>query len=397
MKILSVQQIREWDNYTVIHEPISFLDLMERAASVCVNWLEKKSWSDKKHYIFCGKGNNGGDGLAIARLLLQKGLNVSVYILELGKDGSHGFQVNLQRLHNLPSADVQFLQATNDLPVIEKDAIVVDALFGSGLNQPLDGFASDTVKLINESATTVISIDLPSGLFVEESSIENTVVQAHYTLTFQCYKTSLLVQENAPFIGEVVVLDLDLHPAYLDSINTQQELLDEKIVRKLFKPANRFSHKGTFGHALLIGGSYGKMGAMILATKACLQSGAGLTTVFVPACGYQLMQVSAPEAMALTDEDPNYLSSLPGDIEKFTAVGIGPGMGTKEGPLKVVSFVGRRYQKPMVIDADAINCLSLQKELLTQLPPYSILTPHPKEFDRLFGEHQNDFERIQTA
>lgn len=397
MKVLSVQQIRDWDNYTIAQEPIASIDLMERAAEACVHWLLNVSRAKKKYYIFCGNGNNGGDGLAIARMLLQGGISVSVYILEFGKSGSDDFPINFKRLHDLPAGDIHFIQSKESLPNIDNDAVIVDALFGSGLNKPLEGLAADVVNFINSTGVTIVSIDVPSGLFIEQSSTGNTIVKAAYTLTFQVNKQALLVQENAPFIGEVEVLDIGLHPGYLATINQQQELLGERFIKTLFRHRNEFAHKGTFGHALLIGGSYGKMGAMVMAAKACLHTGAGLTTVFVPRCGYQIMQISTPEAMALTDEDENYLSSLPGDIEKFSAIGIGPGMSTKEGPQKVVSFIIRRYQKPVLIDADGLNCLSLQKELLTQLPPYSILTPHPKEFDRLFGEHANDFERITTA
>lgn len=397
MKILSAPQIREWDKYTIEQEPVSSVDLMERAAKTCVQWILHKGWSNKKYLIFCGKGNNGGDGLAIARRLIQSGLQVAVYILESGKPGSGDFQVNLQRLHDLPSPDLYFVQSAESLPGINNDAVVIDAVFGSGLNKPLDGLARQIADHINRAKAIVVSIDLPSGLFADQTSLKNTIVRATITLTFQCHKLGLLAQENAPFIGEVVVLDIGLHPDYIPTITTYDEFTDEHLIRDLLKPRNRFAHKGTFGHALLIGGSYGKMGAMVLATKACMQTGAGLTTAFTPRCGYPIMQISAPEAMALTDEEENYVSSLPDDIEKFGAIGIGPGMDTKEGPQKVLSFIIRRYRKPMVVDADGLNCLSLQKELLLQLPPYSVLTPHPKEFDRLFGEHRDDFSRMATA
>ncbi len=396
MKILSAQQIRDWDNYTIQHEPVSSIDLMERAAGACVQWLFNKNWTEKTYQIFCGKGNNGGDGLAIARMLLQSGIDVSVYILEFGKLGSEDFQMNLQRLQQLPIS-ISFLQKENALPRINKDSIVIDALVGSGLNNALEGFTAAVADHVNHSSATVVSIDLPSGLFIEQSSLGNAIVQAHYTLTFQCYKLGLLVQENAPFIGNVNVLDIGLHPHYLATINSQKQVLDEVFIKQIFRPRGQFEHKGTFGHALLIGGSYGKMGAMVLAAEACIHTGVGLTTVFVPQCGYQILQISTPEVMVLTDEDQNYVSSLPGDIEKFSAIGIGPGMDTKEGPQKVLSFIIRRYQKPLVIDADGLNCLSLKKELLSQLPPHSILTPHPREFDRLFGAHRNDFDRIATA
>ena len=206
------------------------------------------------------------------------------------------------------------------------------------------------------------------------------------------------MQDNAPFIGEVNVLDIALLPKFLEEKNfSSPQLLDENMIRKIFNPRSRFAHKGNFGHALLVGGSYGKIGAMVLATKACLSSGAGLTTSLVPTCGYAIMQVATPEAMVMIDNEEKHLSDLPADIEKFSAIGIGPGMGTEPATQKLLSFFIRRYQKPLVIDADGLNCLSLQKELLPFIPPYSILTPHPREFDRLFGEHQNDFDRIATA
>lgn len=397
MKILSAQQIRDWDNYTIQHEPVSSIDLMERAAKACVDWIVAHIPGETTFQIFCGKGNNGGDGLAVARQLLQKGFDVSAHIVETGKNGSDDFETHLERLTTAYPSSIQSIYSENDLPLIKKDTIVIDALFGSGLNNPLAGLAALVVNHLNSSGAQVISIDLPSGLLMDASSAGNTIVKATYTLTFQCQKLGLLIQENAPFVGEVEVLEIGLATRYLDTIVAKDEYIEEQFIRKIFKPRHRFAHKGTFGHALLIGGSYGKIGAMVLATKACLQSGAGLTTSFIPRCGYTVMQTSAPEAMTLTDEDEYYLSSLPDDIEKFSAVGIGPGMDTKDSPQKVLSFIIRRYSKPLVIDADGLNCLALQKELLTQLPHNSILTPHPKEFDRLFGEHHNDFERMHTA
>lgn len=370
---------------------------MERAAGKCADWLKEKPWQHKPFLIFCGKGNNGGDGLAIGRMLLKAGYNVSFYILEFGKPGSHNFQTNLQRLHTLPLLNLHYLQTEEAFPKIQADALIVDALFGSGLNKPLEGLATNLVEHINCSSATVVSIDLPSGLFMEESSLRRAVIKANYTLTFQCYKLALLVQENAPFIGEVQVLDIALHPLFLEQTEISLQLLNEKGIRTIYRPRNRFSHKGTFGHALLVGGSYGKIGAMVLATKACLHSGAGLTTSLVPRCGYAILQSTAPEAMALADEEQDYLTSLPAEIDRFSAIGLGPGMGTKPETQKLLSFIVRRYQKAVVLDADALNCLAKNTELLAQLPSHSILTPHPKEFDRLFGDHGSDFDRIKTA
>lgn len=370
---------------------------MERAARKCVEWIRSREWRINSFRIFCGKGNNGGDGLAIGRMLLKAGWPVSIYILEFGKKGSEDFQTNLQRLHEFSEAAIHFVQTEENFPPLQKDDIIIDALFGSGLNKPLEGLAANLVQHINKAGATVLAIDLPSGLFIDKSAVGHTVIRAAYTLTFQCYKEALLVQENAPFIGAVWVLDIGLHPGFLQNVKASAQLLDEGMIRNIFRPRNRFGHKGSYGHALLVGGSYGKMGAMVLATSACLHTGAGLTTAFIPQCGYQILQTNLPEAMTLVDSKESHLASLPDEIERFTAIGVGPGMGTAAETQSLLSFLVRRYQKPLVIDADGLNCLAKNKDLLSWLPKRSVLTPHPKEFDRLFGEHKNDFERIKTA
>ncbi|MGN6401822.1 MAG: NAD(P)H-hydrate dehydratase [Flavisolibacter sp.] len=395
-QILNSEEIKAWDQYTIQHEPVSSIDLMQRAATRCFQWISKQNWQERQFHIFCGKGNNGGDGLAIAKLLFDAGYKIAIHILEFGKPGSDDFQINLQRLHELP-VDIHFIQNGESFPSLISSDIIIDALLGSGLNKPLSGLAAQLVNHINNASVTVVSIDLPSGLFIDASSKGNSVIKATHVLTFECYKPALLVQENAPFIGEVQVLNIGLHPDYLKINQFHRQLIDEGLIKSIFQPRNAFAHKGSYGHALMIAGSYGKMGAATLATKACLHTGAGLTTIYAPKCGYNILQIATPEAMVLTDENENCLSSLPGEIEKYSAVGIGPGIGTKDETQKMLSFITRRYHKPLVIDADGLNCLSLKKELLEQLPPYSVLTPHPKEFDRLFGDHQDDFERIKTA
>jgi ADP-dependent NAD(P)H-hydrate dehydratase / NAD(P)H-hydrate epimerase len=395
--IFDAQQIRDWDQYTIQHEPVSSIDLMERAASKCIDWLGKQQWQKRSFKIFCGKGNNGGDGLAIARLLFELDYTVSVYILEFGKPGSEDFQINLQRLHDLSFTEIYFIQTKETFPLINVDEILIDALFGSGLNKPLERLSAEIVDHINHSKATVVSIDLPSGLFIDRSSKKNKVVEADHTLTFQCYKLALLMQENAFFIGEVHVLDIGLNPDYLQTQTVNRFLVDSNLIRQLFKPRNKFAHKGNFGHALLIAGSYGKMGAAVLAAKACLHTGVGLLTCYLPKCGYQIMQTSLPEAMVMTGENENIIAQLPNEIEKYSVIGVGPGIGTANETQNVISFIARRYEKPIVLDADGLNCLSLQKNLLPELPESSVLTPHPKEFDRLFGDHDNDFDRLETA
>ena len=396
MEIYTADAIKRWDEYTITHEPIPSIDLMERAASRCVDWMMQRRLQKKSFLIFCGKGNNGGDGLAIARMLHKLGAPVEVYILEFGKMGSPDFQTNLLRLHELP-VPIHYLQTQTGFPDISEDHIIIDALFGSGLSKPLDGHAAALAEHINRSNALVISIDVPSGLFTERSSIGHPIINADHTLTFHVPKLAFLLQENAPFIGLVHVLDIGLHPRFAETENPFAHLLSEDLIRCIYKPRGRFAHKGTYGHALLVGGSYGKIGAMLLATRACLRTGAGLTTTYIPQCGYPVLQSQAPEAMVITDPGEAIITSPPSSLEKYSAIGIGPGLGTDQKTQKAISELITQYQKPMVIDADGLNCLALNPTLLSSLPPHSILTPHPKEFERLFGSCANDVERMERA
>jgi NAD(P)H-hydrate epimerase len=396
MKIFSANQIRNWDQYTIEHEAIASIDLMERAATKCVEWLEVNGYSKKQFTIFCGKGNNGGDGLAMARILAQKGNKIVVYILEFGHKGSRDFQINLERLHQDPSIDIHFVQAENNLHEL-KDVIVIDALFGSGLSRPLDGITEKLVGHINKSGCEIISVDIPSGMFVDSSSKGNTIIKAKHTLSFQCYKPAFLVAENAEYIGQVHILDIGLSKEFYNSTKTDFELVDEKIIHDIYKPRDPFAHKGKYGHALLIAGGYGKMGAAILASQACLHSGVGLLTCHIPKSGYEIMQRSVPEAMTITDDNSSFITNINEDVSKFNTIGIGPGLGTETETINALKNLFSIYKKPIVIDADGLNCLSKDKELFSSLPPNSILTPHPKEFERLFGESKNDFERIDKA
>ncbi len=396
MKILKADQIRSWDQYTIGHEPIASIDLMERAASKCFEWLDNNGWFVNPFAIFCGKGNNGGDGLAIARMLADRGCNVSVYILEFGHKGTDDFQTNLARLHQYPSVGIHFIQEESNFHSLSQETVIIDALFGSGLTRPIEGFTAKLVDHINDSGCSVIAIDVPSGMSVDLSSKGNKIVKANYTLSFQCYKLAFLVTENAAFIGDVVILDIGLLPEFLASPEADLELIDKSIIRSIYKPRNRFAHKGNFGHAMIIAGSYGKIGAAVLAAKACLRSGVGLLTCFVPKCGYDISQTAVPEAMVMTDADSSIITKIDNDILKYDSIGIGPGLGTASETRAAVKELISIYKKPMVLDADALNGLSMEKNL-PSLPPGSILTPHPKEFARLFGECKDDFERIEKA
>jgi len=396
LKIFSAPQIRAWDAFTIANEPIASINLMERAAQQCTDWLLSQWGEGKTYKIFCGKGNNGGDGLAMARQLYQKGMETFVYILEFGKIGSTDFQHNLQQLNNLP-VNITFLQSEDHFPAIDKNEIVIDALYGSGLNQPLDGLSASLVKHINNSDTNVVAIDIPSGLFMDASSVGNEIIKAHFTLTFETYKLAQLVAENAPYIGEVVILPIGLHKDYEKEETAPYTLLTLKGISDVFKKRNRFAHKGSFGHALLVGGSWGKTGAMVLASKAALRAGCGLLTTYVPRSSYTILQTTVPEAMTLTDKNENYISHAPEDLQHFKAIGIGPGMGTLDETELVLEQIVLHAKVPLVLDADALNLLAQAKRVLRSLPHQTILTPHPKEADRLFGASANDFDRIKLV
>lgn len=394
MQILNAAQIRAWDEFTIEHEPIASIDLMERAAAACYQWLVQQ-YESRNFSIFCAKGNNGGDGLAIARML-SSNHKVTVYILEFGYLGTEDFQTNLARLHHTPVV-IKFIPNEEVIPVIPPADIIVDALFGSGLNRPLDGLSAQVVQRINDSGNEMVSIDIPSGLFVDSSSKGNEAVRAKHTLSFQCYKPAFLVPENEQYIGTLQILDIGLHKEYLKTFSSTHVFTDESTARTIIKPRSLFAHKGNFGHALLIAGSFGKIGAAILAAKACLRSGVGLLTVHTPACGNAIIQTAVPEAMADSDSNEKINTTVTNELNNFDCVGVGPGIDTEYDTAALLHNIICNYKKPLVLDADALNILSQHPQWLAKLPPYSILTPHPREFERLFGHSANDFDRISLA
>lgn len=394
MKIFNVAQIKNWDSYTISHEPIDSINLMERAGSACVDWLIENMNTKSCFRIFCGKGNNGGDGLVIARHLFEMKINISVYILYSEKPGSFEFETNLHRLQNT-SVAINFCKTKEDFPQLVKTDIIVDALFGTGLNKKLTGFYSELVHHINSLGCEIVSIDVPSGLFIEKSSLGNEIIRANATLTFQNQKLAFLIPENAAFIGKVFLLDIGLSKEYEDKEKSLLEWIDQEMINHIYQPRNQFSNKGDFGFASIVAGSYGMMGAAVLSAKSCLRSGVGKLTIYTCEAGYEIIQTAVPEAMCRTAG--KYFIEELGDITKFNVIGIGPGIGKYPTHKNVLEKLFKSFAKPVVIDADALNILSENKSLYSSIPANSILTPHPKEFERLFGDAANDFDRIDVA
>ncbi len=393
MKILSTDQIYQADQATIQFKPISSIDLMEYAAGKCFNRIEELVKNkDETIHVFCGIGNNGGDGLVVARKLFENSYNVTCYIVSFSKKRSDDFKVNYDRLTQIGVKPI-LIEEDASFPKIKKREIVVDAIFGIGITRSPKGFVKEIIQKINKSNSLVISIDFPSGLFAESSVTDKeSVIKSDFVLTFQNPKLAFFLPENAKFCKSWEVLDIDLDKRFINSLETNYETIDLSKIRSIYKPREKFSHKGSFGHSLIIGGSYGKIGAVVLATKSALKIGSGLVSAYIPKCGYQIVQTVNPEVMVEVD-DENYLQYF--NFKTIPSViGIGPGLGTNSKTKNGFAKFLKNNKTPLVIDADALNILALHKELWTLIPENSVLTPHPKEFERLVGKWNNDYEKL---
>ncbi len=397
-KILSVEQIREADSHTIINEPIESNDLMERAAEQCVHWIAQHRNSKSELIIFCGPGNNGGDGMAMARLLCELNYKVKVFLLKISNHLSKDLEINYERLKEQSKCEIVEVGDVEDLSEIPDKAVVIDAIFGSGLSKPITGLASEVVGEINKHVGITIAIDIPSGLYadVNTDGRQNHVIQADYTLSFQFPKYAFLMSENDRFVGRWIVLPIGLSEDYINEVKTANYLLEKGDNQKIFKNRLKFSHKGNYGHALLIAGSLGKMGAAVLASKSCLRSGLGLLTTHIPFKGNDVLQSAVPEAMVSLGRFENYFSNVP-ELKVYNAIGVGPGIGLQEQTQNSIKVLIQNAEVPIVFDADALNILAENKTWLAFLPKGSILTPHPKEFERLAGKSENDFERVDKV
>jgi len=397
MKILPVEKIREADAYTIAHEPISDIDLMERAATACFNWITGHLTAKRFVHVIAGTGNNGGDGLALARMLLEKHFPVRVYIAGPEENLSTSCRINLERFKSLAAGQFAFLSDGSSMPEIANGDVVIDSLFGSGLTRPAGGFAAALIRHINESKALVISIDVPSGLFSDKSfkaADKAVIVEADYTLTFAPPKLALFLPENDPFLGNWQLLDIGISGEFIEQASVKNFVADPVILAGKLRKRNKFDHKGTYGHALLICGGYGKMGAAVLSSLAALRSGAGLVTVHAPASGVPVLQTAVPEVMMSIDKNDHLITGIP-DLSPYTAIGTGCGLGTDEQTAKTLKLLIQEAGQPIVFDADAINILAGNKTWLGFLPPGCIFTPHPKEFQRLAGKHKDDHDRLR--
>lgn len=398
MKIFPSIQIKELDAYTIEHEPIASIDLMERAANAITNAIVKRWEKDTPIVVFAGPGNNGGDALAVARLLSIQKYEVKAFLFNPKNELSDECKENYERASRIHSIELIEVTAQFVPPALDFDTLVVDGLFGIGLNKPLQGGYAAVVKYINSCDATVIGIDIPSGLMSEDNTynINENIIKADYTFSIQFPKISFFFAENEQFMGECKVLDIGISQEGIDEMDSIYSITEASKISGMIKPRGKYSHKGTFGHGLLIAGSYGMAGSSVLAARACMKTGIGLLTVHAPLYNNDILQTSVPEAIVSHDGSNTHFST-PIDADKYQAVAIGPGLGMDSETIDALLAQLRNTQVPAILDADAINILGMHHEGINYLPKGSILTPHPKEFQRLVGRCGSTYDMLMKA
>ncbi|MEM6718096.1 MAG: NAD(P)H-hydrate dehydratase [Bacteroidota bacterium] len=397
MKIYSAAQIYEAIHRTIEKNQITSIDLLEFAGTQLFNWFHTRMHGAQVPiHIYCGIGNNGGLGLVLGRQLLHHGYNVHVYVVNFSDKRTKEFLVNYDRIKEF-KVWPRLLNSGEELPEMQKEDIIVDAVFGIGLNRETAPWVKDVIKYINASKAYTVSLDVPSGLYPDHGPEDKeAVITSNFTLTSQAPKLSFFLPETGIYMQQWEAIDIGLDQEYLHTTDTEVQLIDKFEILPLYIPREKYAHKGTYGHSLIVGGSYGKIGAVTLASSACLRVGAGLVTAFIPECGYTVLQTSLPEAMVICDAEAKHISTIEYDIEP-KAIGIGIGMGTADATVKALEAFLQKSNHPLVIDADALNILAANTKLLQYVPKHSILTPHPKELERLIGTWEDDFDKLQKA
>ncbi len=392
MNILNAEQTRRADAYTIEHEPIASIDLMERASKAFCSAFQNHFDIERPVKIFCGTGNNGGDGMAVSRLLKNENFQVDTYTVNYSGSGSDDFIINYNRFSK--KAKIENIASLQDLPEFDHEDIIIDALFGSGLTRPLTGLYGDVIEAINSLPNYKVSIDIASGLFADIPITKGIVFNPDLTISFQTPKMAFLIPENASFVGDWNIVDIGLNDAFIRQTKTRNYLITDETIAHKLKKRKKFAHKGDFGKGIIISGGYGMMGASILSARACMRTGIGLLTLHIPQCGYNILQSSVPEAMVSTDKSEFFISSLP-NLSDYSAIGVGPGIGTHSETINMMQKLFENNKTPLVLDADALNIISKSPSLIEKIPVNSILTPHIKEFERISGPSKNHFERLQ--
>ncbi|MCB7480066.1 NAD(P)H-hydrate dehydratase [Christiangramia sediminis] len=398
MKVLSAEQLSGADKETIRKQNITSEELMERAATLVFNEINQRlQGAPIPIKIFCGIGNNGGDGLVIARHLIQHGYHVTVYVVNYSDKRSEDFLANYEKLKVITNDWPHLIKEEDHFPEINTGDFVIDAMFGIGLNRPIEGWVAKLVKLINNSQAFILAVDMPSGLFSDKTPGKKAaVIEANYTLSFQSPKLVFFLPETMDYIGDLQVLDIGLDREYISKLISETFLIGKQEAVSLYIPRKKNSHKGDYGKVLIVGGSYGKIGSVLLTATAALKTGTGLCSLYIPECGYDIIQTGLPEAMLMTDTDKKMLTTYPKDFDA-DVVCFGMGVGTDEKSVQALKELLQANNDPVVIDADGLNILSNNKEFLKMLPKNSVLTPHPGELKRLIGAWEDDFQKLEKV
>ncbi len=398
MRIYTTDQLYTGDQITIKNQQLGPTDLMERAGGQVFGWLHSRMQGAQVPIrIFCGIGNNGGDGLVLARQLLEHGYNVHTYVVNCSDKRSKIFLINYDRVKQVTKKWPDLIKGKDDFPEIHRDDVVVDAIFGIGLNRCLGGWVKDLVIHINRAEAFILAIDLPSGLYAN-GPIEDpeAVIKANHTLTFQFPKFTFFMPSTGIYTQTWEALDIGIDPEFVMKTPPMASLITKQHLLSWYVPREKYAHKGTYGHTLIVGGSYGKIGASVLATRAAMRIGSGLATAYVPSCGVSILQTAVVEAMVIADANPEHISSSPESLKDY-AVAVGMGMGTHTDSKLALGTLLKNADSPVVIDADAINCIAADSKLLALIPEDSVLTPHPGELERLIGAWNNDFDKLEKA
>ncbi len=388
MKVLNAAQIREVDQYTIAYEPIASIDLMERASQAFVVKFLGLHPTKQPVFIFCGTGNNGGDGLAISRLLLERNWSVQTFVIGDVDKGSADFLDNLKRLKS-------HCQITHigDFPSIPEGSIIIDAIFGSGLTRPIQGLQADLIMFLNDQASQRIAVDISSGLYSDQPLSKDSVVfEPDFTISFHVPKLAFFQPQSEKYVGQWRNVDIGLSEDFIASVDSPFYLSEKREIQKLLPSRSTFDHKGSVGRLMIVAGREGKMGAAVLCARAAFKAGVGLVNVHSPRCGTEILQISIPEAMVSLDPGESWIELIPTTED---TIAIGPGIGTDSSTLNALSDFLNVQEDPIVVDADGINLISANPNLVDLLPKESILTPHPGEFKRLVGEWGDDFEKLE--
>lgn len=395
MKILTGDQIKGADKYTIENEPISSLGLMERASLHMSNEIVKIVNKDIPLLFFIGKGNNGGDGLAMARILSERGYECKVYCIYSKEDMTEDCRANLEKL----PADIEILNSDitlQNIPVTE-NTLIIDAILGSGVKGIVKEPLSDIMDRINNLPNQVISIDLPSGMETEWNDKDNnSIIDADYTLTIEFPKVGMLLPDVGEYCGKIIIVSIGLSEEYINETLSNYSYTDKENIRSLIEKRSKFTYKNAHGHALLICGSKNMSGAATLATAGALRSGCGLVTTHLPYDARFGIITNCPSAMLSFDER-DVFSVLPSDLDKYSVVGVGCGIGQSEETIMALGLLFQSLTSPMVIDADALNILATHKQLHSFIPKNSVLTPHLGELRRLVGEWKSEEHKIELV